>query len=155
MNIEIVPADYPDAADIAMRLRDSDVLELQRLSGETPWPAIKYSIEGEGEAWIAKADGVPEIVFGCGRATVLRGRAHPWLLGTDMVERMAFPMLRTTKTFVERWAREHTLLENLVDATNTRTIRWLKALGFTFDPPVEIRPKIMAQRFWMTGGGNV
>ena len=155
MNIEFVTADYPDAADIAMRLRQADVLELARLSREDPWTAIRTSIEGDGEAWIAKVNGVPEIVFGCGRTAILGRRAHPWLLGTDAIDRLAFPMLRTTRGFVQRWAREHALLENLVDATNTRTIRWLKALGFTFDDPIQIRPGIWAQRFWMIGDQNV
>lgn len=155
MRIEVVPADYPDAADITMRLRESDVLELSRLSREDPWTAIRSSIEGDGEAWIAKVDGSPEIVFGCGKTALLGGRAHPWLLGTDVVDQLAFPMLRTTRTYVRRWAQEHRLLENLVDATNVRTIRWLKALGFTFDPPVMVRPGIWAQRFWMAGGSNV
>lgn len=155
MNIEIVPADYPDAADIAMRLRECDVLELARLSREEPWPAIRNSIEGDGEAWVARVDGVPEVVFGCGKSMILGRRAHPWLLGTDAIDRLAFPMLRTTQGFVRRWAQEHSLLENLVDATNKRTIRWLKALGFTFDEPVQIRPGVVAQRFWMIGDSDV
>lgn len=151
MKIEIVPADYPDAADIAMRMRASDVLELQRLGGNAPYDAIRDSLQLTGEAWVAKIDDVPEVIFGCGRASVLRGRGYPWLLGTDVVERIAMPMVRTTRHYVQRWAREHTLLENITDATNTTTIKWLRVLGFTFDPPVEIKPGVLAQRFWMAG----
>lgn len=68
-----------------------------------------------------------------------------WALSTDEMARHPLASTATTKRYIE-YVRRHRFprLMNWVDARNTPSIRWLRRLGFTIDPPeaygIEQRP---------------
>ena len=59
-----------------------------------------------------------------------------WMLGTDLLDReVRYPMqrrlfARATRLVVEEFARSWPVLTNMTHAENTKSLRWLKWLGF-------------------------
>jgi hypothetical protein len=76
-------------------------------------------------------DGVPIAIFG-----VAPHKRHPgvgivWLLGTPEVDRAAKALVKQGRYYVDLMQQLFPMLMNLVDIENSRTRRWLRALGFT------------------------
>lgn len=62
---------------------------------------------------------------------LLGTRAAPWMMGTDVVDRHPGALMKTCPRYIAGMLSSYPHLLNFVDARNTRSIRWLKRLGFT------------------------
>lgn len=149
--IEIGPATYEDALFVADHMRAVDVRELRDMNDTGPLAAVAEAMRVDGEVLAARLDGEPVALFGCARMSVLGNAGSPWLLGTDALERCARPLVALGRAKVAEWIRTYDLLENVVDARNVRTIGWLKRIGFSFGEPIEVKPGVLAVRFWKEG----
>ena len=66
---------------------------------------------------------------------ILSPMAAPWLLGTPLLTHHTGDLVRLSRQYVAAWREHYPLLVNFVDARNTASIRYLKAVGFTLDEP--------------------
>lgn len=133
--IDIVPATLEHARDLAPRLRPADVAEIEAASGRDGEHALSEAIERGVWSEALVLDGKVEAIGGLGAVSLLFGPGIPWLLGSSkMVERARW-FLAESRRQVARMLEHYGQLQNQVDARNLASIRYLKRLGFTIEPP--------------------
>jgi hypothetical protein len=129
----IIPAREEHIFWIASNMAKADRRECEA-AGLGPFRALRGSLERAVVAWTGMVDDEPVCMFGVSPVDILGGVGSPWLLGTDKVRKYAVTFLRLNKGYIARMLEIFTRLENYVDDRNEVSIRWLKWLGFTFDP---------------------
>lgn len=132
---EIVPAEPWHVAHVAEHMREADRQEVLASSGLAHDVALQMSVEASDECFAGLVDDVPICIFGVAARSLLSETAVPWLLGTPDIESHAKPFLVQSRTVVRAWRSRYELLENRVDARNTKSIQWLRWLGFTIHDP--------------------
>lgn len=130
MSITFRPATDRDGAFIGAHLREVDRREIVRGTGGLPPLAPGKSIEQSIIAWTAVDErGDPIAVFGVA-PTGVQDVGAVWLLATEGVEKHARAFIHSGRYYVALMAKLFACLINAVDSENTRTRRWLRALGF-------------------------
>lgn len=132
---EIRPATIEDCADLAPRMRQSDVDEVMASDGLSPLSALEIAFKASSEAWAGLIDGVVVCMFGVCPVSLLSGDGSPWMLGSDDIEQHQKLFLRRCRPVVAGMAQSYKSLHNHVDCRNETSIRWLKWLGFTMGEP--------------------
>lgn len=122
------------AAYVAAHMQPEDVASVYALCHLDPQAAIQYSLRTaiSSEAWLV--DGVPIAISGVGLPDLLSSFVCPWMLGTtDLIKHPRF-VLTSSRQWTAETLAKYGWLRNCVDARHTRSIRWLKHLGFTIYP---------------------
>lgn len=133
MRYEVVPFEPWMISTLVSRARKADADEFLAVCGSTPEQVIiRGSYMG---AMAGLADGVPYCVFGVNRAAMISDMGIPWMVGTVDLDRHARYFIKHCRAIVDGWMLEYRMLENHIDARNTKAIRWLKWMGFEFDDP--------------------
>lgn len=131
----ITIADPADVRSLARDLRLADVQEITASAGVTPERGLLRSLADSAQAWSASDAEGTFAMWGVGAASALATEGSPWLLAADRLttqHRRTF--VRESRLFVQHLRRQYTVLRNYVDARNTASVRWLRALGFTILP---------------------
>jgi len=115
-------------------MRQPDRAEVAAAAGMGPFRALSDSLQRSAAAWTGMVNDEPVCMFGVTPVDILGGVGSPWLLGTNEVERYAITFLRLNKGYVAKMLELFPHLQNYVDVRNGMSIRWLKWLGFRFDP---------------------
>lgn len=141
--VTICQATVADVAFVAQYLRAADRAELQAMHGpDADIVALLAQSAAITPELLVAADastGEPLCVFGVAPIPgTLAG--CPWMLGTERLQGFARELIVICRAYVDRWAAEHVGLGNFVHAENTRSIRWLQALGFTVGEAVPVGP---------------
>jgi len=125
-----------------MELAKIDLEEVQGALGlSSSIMAIFYSISNSKEIHVIIDEDTEAIIAIMGIAekvgydNVLTG--VPWVLGTEKFHainsRGTRSFLNLAQVWFERWRHQYKQLENFVATKNTKSIRWLKWLGFIVD----------------------
>jgi hypothetical protein len=123
---------------LANHMAKADVEEVAAAVGMGPYRALEDSLNRSAVAWTGMVDGRPVCMFGVSPIDILGGVGSPWLLGTDEIKKHAKTFLKLNKLYVPKMLELFPILTNYVDARHETAIRWLKWLGFKFEPkPVE------------------
>lgn len=133
----------PTAEDmrvLARDMREADVLEVTALHTEPLIEIIMSAVEQSVSAWSFRADGELVCIFGIVPQTPTSDVGVLWMLGTDAVDRHALEVTRSARDWLNEAQRVFPRLENYIDARNTRSIAWLKVLGFRFEDPIPLGP---------------
>jgi len=148
---EVRRARPDDVAAILPHLRRADIDEIQALNME-PARAVEQSLRTSERAWTAEFDGAVSILGGVTTVSHLGGVGMPWLVATDAVEANRRTFLEWSQVFVPQVCVGYCVLRNIVDARNTRAVRWLKWAGFKFDEPFRHAVTgVPFYPFWMEG----
>lgn len=126
--INVRQATQKDAYTFAHNLRAVDQLELKRSVGGKVSDVILHGIDN-GDAWCAYEGDEPICIFGV-VPTETPSTGVIWMLGTPLLDRKAKELVKRSRQWVSHFMDEYRVLFNFVDCDNTRTRRWLKALGF-------------------------
>lgn len=132
-DVTIRNATRADSAYIAGHLRQADRDELAAGS-EMPELAVFASWQFSEICRVACRNGVPCLIFGL-VAPLLGERGIVWALGTDDCDHLPVSMVRCGRQVVREFLKVKPLLENWCDARYEKSLRWLKHLGFTVEPP--------------------
>lgn len=133
------PTEPLDAWRLANDLRWVDRMELQALSQEDPLDACRKSIARSDECWsVWTPAGELVCVFGIVPVSVMGALGGPWLLGTDLLDEYPIEFIRSSRRYVRAWLEDYVELRNIVWYKNTEAIKYLEAVGFTVDPPLEL-----------------
>lgn len=136
MEYRLTPATPEDAEFIAAHARQSDIDELLAVANVTPLECLLNGLKISPQAYTGWIDGERVCMFGVSSISILTSLGAPWMVGTDAIDRHAFAFIKgsraTTRPLFAQWER----LYNLVDARNTRAIRWLRFLGFTIEEAI-------------------
>lgn len=134
VDIEIRLATPDDVEQLIVDLREADRQELIA-SGENPAEAVRRSVRESVWAVAIRFDGVLASLTGLAPIDGLLGsRASPWMLGTPHVDKYPSMIVRIGRWYCGVMLEQYPHLLNFVDARNTRSIRWLRRLGFTIHP---------------------
>lgn len=128
------PATMADATEMAPLLRRADQEELAALSNRSHGMTLRMCIDVSDHPVVVRLGDDPVALFGVGRATVMASHGVPWLLGTDLADRLIRRLLPFCRAVVAHWRAQYSLLVNHVSADHHRSIRWLKWLGFDLFP---------------------
>lgn len=144
--MKVRPATASDLDRImAVGLRSADRVETMRL-GIDPDTVLYNSFAISDFCAALAGEGGAIAVGGVARKSLIGDIGLIWMLGTPEIEDNPTAFLRSTKAFLQRVQKEYASLENIVDADNYRTIRWLRWLGFEFDANPVITP--LGYPFW-------
>ncbi|MGA2937286.1 MAG: hypothetical protein ABSF52_09340 [Syntrophobacteraceae bacterium] len=130
----VVPAHSDHLFWLANNMSQADREEVAAAVGMGPYRALKDSLERSAVAWTGLMNDEPVCMWGVTPLDILGGIGSPWLLGTDQVQKYGFTFLRECKRRLPAMLELFPVLANYVDARHGRAIRWLKWLGFKFDP---------------------
>lgn len=131
---EVLPITVQDVPAIAAIARQADIDELTEALGVTIEDALLCGIRDSLNARQIVVDGQVVAVFGDAVFSLLGGVGVPWLISTIHVQKHPRAFLQVCKPEVRQMLTRHHHLMNYVDARNTAAIRWLKWLGFKFEP---------------------
>lgn len=134
--ILVRPVAPGDAEDLAPRLRQADVDEVTAASGRPPLEVLQVSVSLSTHSWAVEINDELACLMGVTPVSILSGIGCPWLLGSDEVPRHAGAFIKQTLIYIPLMLDAYPHLFNLVDARNTKAIRWLKRAGFNVMPPV-------------------
>lgn len=131
--VAVIPATREHIAYVAEHMRQSDIAELAAC-GKTPQAALSLGLIASEECYAGLIYGEPVCIFGV-RLENWKW-ATPWLLGTDTIDRRRRIFMRESRHWFTEFAAKYGNLRNWVDARNTKSIAWLKWLGFEVGEPV-------------------
>lgn len=155
VNIQMALPTEEDIVYLASYMRQADINELRVTCDLSPIEAIKASINKTEPDFLFAvfANGRLICIGGCA-STLLSGAGTPWLLATEEIQlytrRLTRDAIRGVRMMLEKWS----ILSNVVDARNTASIRWLKAIGFDMTETIEIKPGYSLIRFVIHAHSN-
>lgn len=135
-DIEFVKPSRGLIEDIARTMRQSDVDEIWAASNKTPIEALTEGLTHSDYSAIAMHDDEPLIMFGLVKRDLISGTGIVWMLGSDNALKYRKGFLTKAPLFIDEMLSICPRLMNMVHSENTESIRWLKWLGFTIEPPV-------------------
>lgn len=125
--LQIVPS-RPEHAAIVPYLRQADLDEIHAMTETDPAAAVSWSIASSERGYTALLDGKPCAVFGVHDGVI-------WLVGTDEITRHPVTFYRYSRRIFQKLKQGYSRLYNFVHAGNTFSLRWLRWLGFSVEPP--------------------
>jgi hypothetical protein len=150
VNVTIGPVQPGDAEELIANLRADDFREVEASSGVGKvGETIRASIAASWSCWTARADGELGCIFGVSPLSALGGIGAPWLLGTDVMDANPRAVMRRSPRYIRPMLGLFPHLMNVVDERNTRSIEWLKWLGFqVHEQSIPYGPKKMPFLFF-------
>ena len=126
-----------DAFILAPKLRPIDVQECLAVFS-TPLEALSSAIQNSKASWtIVEDDGTVIGSFGVSESSV-KFVGYAWLLASEELHKHSKRFLKQSRAFVAEMKQHYPVLINYVDVRNTKSLLWLKWLGFTIDTkPIE------------------
>jgi hypothetical protein len=144
---EAVPEDVDALLD---NMRTSDADEIEAGTGRPAREVIEESISGSHHSGALRMNGQLLAIVGIGDGAGISGvelRAGvPWLLGTNEIDKYPVAFMRWSHERVRIFMDDYDLLCNWVHEENTRSIDWLRALGFEIWEADEYGPN--GERFY-------
>lgn len=128
-----------DAAQLAPRLRASDLAEIQALTDEDPTTVLRASVEGSRFVWAATYGG--EVMLLLGTSDAPDGSGCIWMMGAEGVNAQGGALTSIAVAHIDLVRKFYPALRNLVHAANTVSVRWIARLGFDVSPPAPHGPK--------------
>jgi hypothetical protein len=117
------------------RLRKADVDECEALFGKgSVSHAVSSTFQHSLLRYTVRLDGVPIAMFGVAAESMLSGVGHPWMFGTPAIYKQRRALIKEGERYIADMLRLFPKLENIVDARNTKSIAWLRRLGFEILP---------------------
>lgn len=138
--ILVRPVAPGDAEELAPRLRHADLEEIEAASGRDPLTVLRSSVSLSTHAWAVEINDELAVLMGVCPISMVGGTGIPWLLGSPAIERNAGAFIKHTLVYIPLMLEAYPHLFNLVDARNTKAIRWLKRAGFKLFDPVPHGP---------------
>lgn len=98
-----------------------------------PLEALRKSVEISTKKWTISIDDEVIAVFG----VALRGSTGlPWLLASDELRKIKRSFLAGCAPYIRSMSEGCDVLTNYVWVQNKVSLKWLKCMGFSFEPPV-------------------
>lgn len=116
-------------------MRLDDLREAVASSDEPVDAAVCASVHASAVCYAVEIGGRLACLFGVAVIHLAPATGAPWLLGTRWLDQNPRELVRASRQFLdEHLLRRFPQMLNYVDARNVRSIRWLRALGFTIRP---------------------
>lgn len=136
MSVVMKPTTDFDIAQLALVMRKEDREEVYAATGLGPLDALREANMVSRDTFTAWADGRVLCGLGIRPGSLVGGTASPWFLSSVYLPDHTREFLKLSKRAVAAWLNEYEVLVNHVDARYTKSLRWLKKLGFNIHDPV-------------------
>lgn len=123
-----------DVERLFLEMRYEDRREVESAGGPDVLKTLRRSVEHSTHCIVATHDDQLLAIFGVAPMSLVAGRAAPWLLGTDRLEKHKRALITSARAYIGTMLREYPVLTNWVDARNVASVRLLKWLGFKIGP---------------------
>jgi RimJ/RimL family protein N-acetyltransferase len=134
-NLFYEPAGVEHLEELLLEMRQLDWQEVEAASGDVA-VALDQSLKvSYNPVAVRLADGGLVALFGVAPLTITSDTAAIWLLGTDRMRAFPRDVIADTVRYVGMIRERYPRLVNYVDVRNRPSIRWLRHVGFTLDPP--------------------
>lgn len=127
VRIEYAQAEH--APLILQNLRDYAVPEDIEKFGVGP--RLKNDIASSAWAYAGYHDEALAVIWGVKASSMISGYGYLWMISTKVCDEHPFLLARHSKMFIEQMTKTFPVLHGLVERKYTRSIRWLRWLGFT------------------------
>jgi hypothetical protein len=128
------PGTPQDAAWVARHLRYDDLEEILVGKDITASRILMDAQKSSKECFVHLWKGRPSCIWG---AVPTDHGACVWMLGTDDLDFLATDIIRISTWFIAESLERYGFLYNWVDQRNTKSMRYLKHLGFAFGEPID------------------
>lgn len=128
---KLIPLTKDHLPHLIENLREWDKKELQSFRDISVEEGLTELL-GDGQVWVSPK-GNPCVVCGLVPHEQVAGVGVPYLLATEEFYEYTRLFARESKLWVQEASQKYPMLFNCVAAGNTKAIRWLKWLGFSFD----------------------
>lgn len=121
-----------DVLHMAENMREIDKYECFAQAFMQPLEALTFSLNVSREVYaVIRTDtGYPIAMYGVGKRGIMDTETSVWLLCTDDIKDVKLRLMKSTLKRITEMETDTTLY-NYVAEKNTRTLRWLKSIGFT------------------------
>lgn len=136
LGVEIRAVRDGDIDALLADIRAPDLAEAEALFGPgMVRSALTESLANSAMAWTGECSDGLAWIFGVAPAHGLMGDIGlPWMVGTRLVDRERRALTLLTPAYIARMLAAFPTLTNIVDARNTKSIRWLRHVGFELMP---------------------
>lgn len=135
MGVEFVKPTRELIEVIAADMRQADIDEIWASNHHTPIESLTQGLEVSDHSVIVMVDGVPCVMLGLVIRDILSGTGVPWLLGTCNALKYKKHFIKQVPAVIDEMLNICPSLFNYVHVENKVSIKWLKRIGFTLDPP--------------------
>ena len=125
-----------DLIALAECMREEDKAEVYAAEGKSPLRALQDANKVSRDTYTAWDGDDILCSLGIIPLTLVGGTASPWFLSSTHLPKHPRALLFNSRHVVDAWAGQYDLLVNWVDARYTKSIRWLRKLGFTIHDPL-------------------
>lgn len=137
VDVVVRPVESGDVERLVANMRTPDIAEITSATGSNDLHRIvQESVAASTWCYTGEFNGELACIFGVAPFQLLGARAAPWMLGTDQIDKHPGALVRRCRSYIADMLRAYPHLLNFVDARNTRSIRWLKRMGFQFHDAV-------------------
>ncbi len=126
-----------DLKHIADNMWHEDRRELAAGGNTDILQCLIESVESSKVSVVAKHNGNPLVIYGLQRFNMLGRKGIPWMLTTVDSKNYRREFMVYTRKVIDEMLTECPYLYNYVHTKNKTSIKWLTALGFTIDDPVQ------------------
>ncbi|MCT4536299.1 hypothetical protein [Halodesulfovibrio sp.] len=123
-------ASVEDAVSLQGRLRKADYDEVWAAHGHNPDEVLVACALYSTKLWCAEVDDAVAAVFGVAPSPYVEGEGQPWMLGSDVITAVPRAFVQCPLEIIPQMQKLFPVLRNMVDARNTKSIRWLERMGF-------------------------
>lgn len=125
---------------IAEDMRCADRAEVWASNHLTPIEALERGLSASDFVAVITVNDMPMAMCGLVKRDILSGKGFIWMLATEESTNHKREFLVYGRKLVDEMLNECPYLCNMVHTKNTKSIRWLRWLGFTIDEPVKYGP---------------
>jgi hypothetical protein len=126
---------WKEAVKVATKMRKADREEVMASNKHSPIEAIEKGLDKSHFSACVVLNGTPCAIFGLIKVSPLLEKGVPWFLGTDELFKVPKMMVKEGRKTVEEMLLHCSYLENYVHCKNTKSIKWLRMLGFELEKP--------------------
>lgn len=123
------------AADLAPRMREADTMEVWATWHATPASALETSLSLSSHAWAGLVNGSVVCMWGVAPTSLMAGEGVAWLLGSDLIDQYRRAFVKAHARSLPAVLECYSHVFNHVDARYTKSVEWLRWLGFEIQPP--------------------
>lgn len=134
-----------DALILSMKLREQDYHELQAMHGlgVDTRNILDSAMQSSKECYTVELDGEVICMFGVSVFNQEKNLGCPWMLGSEKLTRVARDIIIQGRAYTSKWLESYSGLINFVDARNSKSLRFLKHIGFYIHEPMELGVMMM------------
>jgi len=139
-NVKLVKPTEELIWQIADDMRDEDAAEVWAAGHYTPFESLYKAWQISDYTAVATHEGDALVMFGLVHTSLVTGTGVIWMLGNNKARGFRREFMTVTPLVLEEMLTICPKLCNMVHTKNSTSVKWLRRLGFTIEPPVPHGP---------------